>query len=104
MSLPGLAPAALTPVFQEAVHVEVGDQRTDHTSLGNSKLVGFPACHAPRPIPVGGFHRRLEPLLDQPQHVGINDTAGDRLHQLLVWDGVERSLDRLPTITRFQSK
>ncbi len=51
--------------------------------------MGLPACHAPRAIPVGGFHRRLEPLLDQPQHVGINNTAGNRLHQLPVWDGIE---------------
>jgi hypothetical protein len=38
MRLPSLAPAALTPVLQKAVHVEVGDQRTDHASLRNPKL------------------------------------------------------------------
>jgi hypothetical protein len=29
MRLPGLASAALTPVFQETIHVEIGDQWTD---------------------------------------------------------------------------
>src|SRR5580698_10893636 len=38
MRLPSLAPAALTPVFQEAVHVEVGDQRTDNATLGGATL------------------------------------------------------------------
>src|SRR6202042_73649 len=59
MRLPGLASAALTPVFQETIHVEIGDQWTDHASLGCAMFVGFPAFHAPLAIPVGGFHWRL---------------------------------------------
>jgi hypothetical protein len=62
----------------------------DALSAGPSPLHASPA------IPVGRFDRRAEPLLDQPQHVGIDNTACQRLHQLVVRDGIERRHDRLP--------
>ena len=81
--------AALAPVFQEAVHVEVRDQRTDDAALRHAHLVGLSARHARPAILAGRLDRRLEPLFDQPQHVGIDNAASHRTHQLSVWDGIE---------------
>ncbi len=35
------------------------------------------------------FHRRLQPLLDEAQHVPINDPTSDALHQFRVRDAIE---------------
>ncbi len=81
------APAALPPVLQKAVHVEVVTSGliTPPAVCGSA---GFAAFHAPLTIPAGGFNRRFEPLLDQPKQAAI-DNAGNRLHQLIVGDGIE---------------
>ena len=77
--VPGLVPARPTPVFQEAVHVEVGDQRTDDAALRYAQFVGPSSLHPLLTILPGRFDRCAEPLLEQPQHVGIDNAARHRL-------------------------
>ncbi len=57
--------------------------------LRDASPAGLSRFHAPPAIPLGRFDRRAEPRLDQPQHVGTDNTAGQRLPQRLVRDGVE---------------
>src|SRR3954451_19866592 len=89
MCVPGFASAGLAPVFQEAVHVDVRDQRADDAALRHATSVGLATLHAPLPIPIGRFDRRHEPLFDQRQHVAIDEAASDREHQLMMRNGIE---------------
>ncbi|MEJ0048500.1 MAG: hypothetical protein WDN04_22085 [Rhodospirillales bacterium] len=84
-----LAPAALAPVFQKAIHVEIGDQRADHAALRHASLAGSPTFQASLAIPAGRVDRRFEPKLDQTQHVGIDNAARQAGHQLIVRDAIE---------------
>src|SRR3954466_13089553 len=77
------------PVLEEAVHVDDRDQRARDPALRRAARAALATAHAPRPLTVPLFDRRLEPQLDQPQHVPVHDPPGDRLHQLPVRDRVE---------------
>jgi hypothetical protein len=54
-------------------------------------LVLIPGRPMAVPFPVGFFHRRLQPQLDQPQYAAVADPPRHRLHQLVVGDAVEVS-------------
>ena len=85
----GDAPSARTPVLQEAVHVEVGQQRADDAALRRAASAAFAARHAPRPVAVTLLDRRLEPQLDQPQHVPVDDAPRHRLHEVAMRNRIE---------------
>ena len=76
-------------MLQEAVHVEVGEQRADHAALRRAAAAAFATRHAPGPVAVTLLDRCLEPQLDQPQHVAVDDAPRHRPHQLLMRNRVE---------------
>ena len=39
-------------------------------------MPGFAAAHVPFPVAIPLLDRRLQPQLDQPQHVPVGDAAG----------------------------
>jgi hypothetical protein len=45
-------PTAETPMLQEPIHVDDGEQRTGHTALWRAALVALPATHAPFPVAI----------------------------------------------------
>src|SRR5215472_3772951 len=67
-----------------------------HTSLRCPAVVVLPACQPTFPVLVPLLDRNRKPHLDQTQHVPIDDSPGDTLHQFTVWNGVEGHHDTLP--------
>jgi len=61
----------------------------------------LPARQPTFPVLVLLLHRGLEPHLDQTQHIPIDDSLGDTLHQLAVWNRVKGNYDTLPIISTF---
>ena len=84
-----LAASGQPPMLQEPVHVDVGEQRTCDAALRRAARVALAATHAPGPVPVPFLDRRLQPQLDQPQHVPIHDTAGHRFEEVGVRNRIE---------------
>jgi hypothetical protein len=71
-------PTAETPMLQEPIHVDDGEQRTDDTALWRAPLVALTAAHAPFPVAIPLLDWCLQPQLDQPQHIPVNDASGHR--------------------------
>ena len=83
------AGAALTPVLQEPVHVDVGEQRARDAALRRAARVALAADHAPGSVGVTLLDRCLEPHLDEAQDVAIHDTPGHRLEEVRVRNRIE---------------
>jgi len=79
------------PVFQEAVHVQVGQQRTNYPTLGSPALAPLATCQPSPSLIIHFLHRGLQPPLDQGQNVAVAEAPGNRLHQFPVGNGVEVS-------------
>src|SRR5262249_44478395 len=79
VSTEGFATTTLTPVLQEPVHVDVGQQWARHATLGRAALVPFAANHPPLPVAIPLLDRCLQPQLDQPQHGTVRNTTSHRL-------------------------
>src|SRR3954454_3417167 len=79
-----LAAAAASPMLEEAVHVDVGKQRARDTALRSAAFAGLAPTRAPLPLAIPLLDRRLQPQLDQPQHVPVGDPAGHRLQEVRV--------------------
>jgi hypothetical protein len=62
-------------MFQETVHVDVGEQRTCNTPLRRAACVALATTHAPFPVTIPFLDRRFQPQLDQPQHCAVCDPA-----------------------------
>src|SRR3984957_18532838 len=84
-----VATASQTPMLQEPVHVDVGQQWTRDAALRRAARVSLAATHAPGSVRVPFLDRRPQPHLDEAQDVSIHDTPGHRLHQLGVWNRIE---------------
>lgn len=69
--------AAQTPVFQEPVHIDVGEQRTRDTALRRAACSPLAARHPPGSVLVALLDRCFEPHLDDGEHVAIHDTPSD---------------------------
>jgi site-specific DNA recombinase len=74
----------------------------DDAALRRAPLAALAARQSRPPVVIPLFHRRLQPPLDQPQHLPVDDAPGHRLHQLPVRDAVEGSGHRLPITVTFQ--
>src|SRR5216683_250436 len=85
----GLVLAALSPRPQEPMHVDVCQQRTEHSSLRSAAPAMLATRHAPPPLLIPFLDRRFQPHLNESQHCAIDHASSDTLHQLLVRDGVE---------------
>ena len=59
------------PVLQKPVHIQVGQQRTGHPTLGCA--LALTARHFPVSFLIPLFHRRFQPYLQQMQHPAIGD-------------------------------
>ena len=84
-----LAASRQAPMLQEPVHVDDGEQRTGDPTLGCATRVAPAAAHAPFPVAIPVLDRHLQPQLDQPQHIAVDDTAGHRSQEVRVRDRVE---------------
>ena len=62
---------------------------SDHAALRRAASAAFAARHAPRPVAVTLLDRRLEPQLDQPQHVPVDDAPRHRLHEAAMRNRIE---------------
>src|SRR5260370_14779168 len=70
--------------LQIAIHVDQGQQRRNHPTLGSPTRRPL-ASSEPPPAPLRLFrHWRLHPHLEQPQHLPIADAAGHAPVQLLM--------------------
>ena len=78
-----------TPMLQEPVHVDVGQQWTCDAALRRAARVSLAATHAPGSVHVPFLDRRPQPHLDEAQDVSIHDTPGYRLYQLGMWNRIE---------------
>ena len=67
------AASGQTPVLQEPVHVDVGEQRARDAALRRAARVALAATDAPVPVAIPFLDRRLQPQLDEAQHVPIHD-------------------------------
>src|SRR5271165_7213553 len=83
------AASAETPMLQEAVHVDVGEQGARDPALRRAALAGLAAAHAPRPVAVPPLDRSLQPHLDQMQHMPVDDAPGHRFEEVRMRDRVE---------------
>ena len=73
------AASALTPMLQEPVHVDVGEQRARDAALRRAAPVALAANDPPLSVAIPLLDRRLEPHLDEAQDVAIHDAPGHRL-------------------------
>ncbi len=76
-------------MLEEVVHVEVGKEGANHPALRRAAGLALAAHHAPLVIAVPFLAWHLEPQLDQPQHVPVNDAPGHTLQEIPVRDRVE---------------
>src|SRR5438128_2572781 len=86
-----LATSGQPPMLQEAVHVQVRKHRTGDTALRRAARAALASRHAPLAFttPTRLLDRRLQPHLDQPKHMPIDDAARHRFEKLGVWNAVE---------------
>ena len=77
------------PVAQEAVHVDVGQERAQDAALRRPVLALLASRHAPPSSIVPLFDGRFQPHLDQMQHMAVHHAAGHRLQQIGVRDRLE---------------
>jgi hypothetical protein len=89
MGTESFAASAETPVLQEPVHVDVGEQRAGDPTLRCAAHVALAADDPPLPVAVPLLDRRLEPHLDEGQHLPIDDAPGHALHQIPVRNVIE---------------
>ena len=82
-------PSSDPPVLQKTVHIQVGEQRTDHTTLRSSTGAAFPPTDSRFAIFIPLLNRNLQPHLDQMQHVPIDNSPSHALHEFGVWNGVK---------------
>src|SRR5258707_14725819 len=101
--LVGLAPSRRTPMLQEPVHVQVGEQWAYHPTLRRAAGTALAPGQAPLPGVIALLDRRFEPQLDQPQHVPVDDPPCHRPHQVLMRNRVEGRGDTLPISARFRT-
>src|SRR6202011_2306200 len=57
------------PMFQETVHVDVGEQWACDAALRRAAGVALPTTHAPLPVTIPFLDRRFQPQLDQPSAI-----------------------------------
>src|SRR3989475_2488701 len=74
MRLKLLSPPGLPPALQHPVHVQVRQRRTDHSPLRSSAIIILPARYPPFPVFIPLLDWRLDPHLDQMQHLPIDDS------------------------------
>ena len=89
MSVERLAACGVPPMLQEAVHVQVGQHRTGDAALRRAARRLLASRHAPPSLTVPFLDRRLQPQLDQPQHMPVDDASGHRFEEVRMRDGVE---------------
>jgi hypothetical protein len=90
-------PVATTFKFAvQLVQHEIRKQRRERTTLRGALPAGLE-----QPVVQ---HTGRQIASDEPKHPPVLDARRHAGHEFVVIDPVERSLDRLPTITRFQSK
>src|SRR5262249_62385563 len=65
------------PVLEKAVHVDVGEQWRDHSALRGAQLASLAACKPFPAILAGLLDGRLQPHLDKPQDVFVDDPPRD---------------------------
>jgi hypothetical protein len=82
--------------FDEAMHVDVRQQWRSNPALRCSSRCLLSATHPSTPPLVGLFDRRLQPHLNQMQHLPIADAACHARDQLRVRNRVEGTYDTLP--------
>ena len=73
----------------KTVHVQVGEHRTCDTALWPAARTALASRQSPPSLAIRFLNRRLQPQLDQPQHMPVNDTSGHRSEEVRVRDGVE---------------
>ena len=56
---------------------------------GGAASAALAAAHVPFPVAIPFLDRHLQPQLDQPQHIPVEDTAGHRSEEVRVRDRVE---------------
>ena len=59
----------------------------------------FPTCQMTFPVSISLLDWNRKPRLDQTQHIPIDDSPGDTLHEFAVWNGVKGNHHTLPTIS-----
>ena len=97
MSAELFATSTSTPVLQETVHVDVGEQWACDAALRRAARVALATTDAPGPIAFIPFlDRRFQPQLDQPEHAPVHDATCYRFEKRVMWNRVEGSGDRLP--------
>jgi hypothetical protein len=79
------------PEVEYIMEVDVGQQRRSTATLRR------PLFHL-YPFPIFQ-HARVQPFLDEPRYAPVCDPVLDKLDQPFVGDGIERTLDTLPTVT-----
>ena len=86
-----LAASGQPPMLQEAVHVQVRKHRTDDTTLRRAARAALASRHAPLALTIAArlLDRCLQPHLDQPKHMPIDDAARHRFEELCVRDRIE---------------
>src|SRR5205823_8531474 len=89
LGLKSLTPSGDSPIFQKAVHVQVCEQGTNYSALRCSAGALLPSTHPPTAALIPLVNRALQPHLDQTQHIPIDNSAGDTLHQFAVWNRVK---------------
>ena len=72
-----VAASGQTPMLQEPVHVDIGQQWTRDAALRRAARVPLAATHAPGSVRVPFLDRRPQPHLDEAQDVSIHDTPGN---------------------------
>jgi hypothetical protein len=82
MSSVGFTSSSAPPVLEEAVHVDVGEQRADHPAVRSAIPDSLSTCHAQFPVGISLLDRRSESQLDQPEHVPVDDALRHRPHQI----------------------
>lgn len=71
------------------MHVDVGEQGADDAALRRPPRTALSTRHAPPAPLISLLDGRLQPHLEEMQHVPVHHAAGDTLQQLLVRNGVE---------------
>jgi hypothetical protein len=89
MSVERFAAARQTPIFQEPVHVDGGEQGACNSTLGRAALGSLAAAHAPGSVFIPFFDWRFQPHLDEAQHIAVYDTPGHRFEELGMRNRIE---------------